>query len=189
MRKLDERYQNLVGIYQTYIPVISIKLQYLLQLWSNGGLYPFAMLLLSAMLAILHWPLCKIILLSVAGTKIARSRNSKCLTMATNAITIPAFSMAMYAYQPHLVMLLWIQWNPSKMDAIRITDFFLYSEVSLTQGLVVDYAPPTIVAIHDKARLSKMKKTVLIRDLLILALRQEPGHSYLGNIATAGCQY
>ena len=33
-------------------------------------------------------------------------------------------------------------------------------------GLVVDHAPPTIVASHDKVRLSTMK-TVLIRDLSI----------------------
>ena len=35
--------------------------------------------------------------------------------------------------------------------------------MSLAQGLVVDHTPPTIVANHDKARLSTMKKTVLIR--------------------------
>ena len=40
---------------------------------------------------------------------------------------------------------------------IGTKDFVIYSEVSLAQVLVVDHAPPTIVANHDKARLSTMK--------------------------------
>ena len=50
-----------------------------------------------------------------------------------------------------------IQWNPSKTNTIGTKDFVLYNEVSLAQGLVVDHTPPTIVASHDKARLSTMK--------------------------------
>ena len=30
-------------------------------------------------------------------------------------------------------------------------NFVRYSEVSLTQGLVVDYAPPTVAASYDKS--------------------------------------
>ena len=55
---------------------------------------------------------------------------------------------------------MYIQWNPSKMDTIGTKDFVLYSVVSLAQGLVVDHTPPTIVASHDKAILSTMKKTI-----------------------------
>ena len=58
-----------------------------------------------------------------------------------------------------------VQWNPSKMDTIGTKDFVLNSKVSL--GLMVDHAPPTIMASHDEARLSAMKKNVLIRDLSI----------------------
>ena len=72
-----------------------------------------------------------------------------------------------------------VQWNPSKTDTTGTKEFVLYSKVSLDQGLVVDHAPPTIMANHDKARLSTMKKMVLIRDLLIfLVLRQESGHTW-----------
>ena len=37
------------------------------------------------------------------------------------------------------------------MDTIGTKGFVLYSEVSLAQGLVVDHAPPTIVASPDKS--------------------------------------
>ena len=44
-----------------------------------------------------------------------------------------------------------VQWNPSKTDSIVTNDFVGCNEVSLAQGLVVDYAPPTIAASCDKA--------------------------------------
>ena len=58
-----------------------------------------------------------------------------------------------------------IQWNPSEADTIGTKYFVHCSEVSLAQGLVVDHAPPTIVASYDKALLWTTKKTVLRRDL------------------------
>ena len=60
--------------------------------------------------------------------------------------------------------------EPSKTDTIGTKEFVLYSKVSLAQGLVVDHTPPTIVANHDKARLSRIR-------------------AYLGKIATAGHCY
>ena len=57
-----------------------------------------------------------------------------------------------------------IQWNPSKTDTIGTNNFVRCSEVSLAQGLVVDHAPPTVVASYDKTLLWTTKKTVL-RDL------------------------
>ena len=53
-----------------------------------------------------------------------------------------------------------LQWSPSKIDTIGTKGFVLYSEGSLAQGLVVDHAPPTIVANHDEAKLLTMKKTI-----------------------------
>ena len=58
-----------------------------------------------------------------------------------------------------------IQWNPSKVDTIRTKNFIHCSKVSLAQGLVVDHAPPTIVASYDKALLWTTKRIVLMRDL------------------------
>ena len=40
---------------------------------------------------------------------------------------------------------------PSNADTIGTNNFICCSEVSLAQGLVVDHAPPTIVASYDKA--------------------------------------
>ena len=57
-----------------------------------------------------------------------------------------------------------VKWNCSKIDTIGTKDFVLYIEMSLAQGLVVDHAPPTVMANHDKAGLSTIKKTILIRD-------------------------
>ena len=86
----------------------------------------------------------------------------------------------------YIVLYKHVQWNPSKIDTIGTKDFVLYSKVSLAQGLVVDRAPPTIMANHDKARLSTIKKTVLIRDLSISSILARI-RTYLGNIATACC--
>ena len=58
-----------------------------------------------------------------------------------------------------------IQWNLSKADTSGTKNFVCCSEVSLTQGLVVDHAPPTITTSYDKALLWTTKKTVLMRDL------------------------
>ena len=55
-------------------------------------------------------------------------------------------------------MLRSIQWNPSKADTIGTKDVHC-SEVSLAQGLVVDHAPPTVVARYDKALQWTMKQT------------------------------
>ena len=75
-----------------------------------------------------------------------------------------------------------LQWNPSRTDTIGTKDFVVNNKVSLAQRLVVDHAPPTIMASYDKAT---MKKTVslLIRDLSISRLLGKN----LGNIATTGC--
>ena len=48
---------------------------------------------------------------------------------------------------------------------------------------MVEHAPPTIMANHDKARLLTMKKTVLNQ---FLDLRQESGRTWAIIIATAG---
>ena len=66
-------------------------------------------------------------------------------------------------YKPLLLLL--IQWNPSKVDTIGTKIFVRSSEVSLAQGLMVDHAPPTITASYDKALLQTTMKTVLMRDL------------------------
>ena len=58
-----------------------------------------------------------------------------------------------------------LQWNPSKVDTIGTENFVRCSEVSLALGLVVDHAPPTIIASYDKALLWTMMKIVLMRDL------------------------
>ena len=59
--------------------------------------------------------------------------------------------------------------------------FILYSEVSFAQGVIVDHAPLTIVANYAGARLWTMKSVVPIKNLLILALRQESRtYMYLG---------
>ena len=46
-----------------------------------------------------------------------------------------------------------VQWNPSKADTIGTKIFVRYSEVSISQGLVVDHTPPTITASYDEALL------------------------------------
>ena len=78
-----------------------------------------------------------------------------------------------------------IQWNPSITDTTGTKDFVLYSEVSFAQGVIADHAPLTIVANYAGARLWTMKSVVLIKDLLLIALRQE-SRVYLGYIATIG---
>ena len=44
-----------------------------------------------------------------------------------------------------------VQWSPSIMDTTGTTDFVLYSEVSLAQGVIVDQTPLTIVASYAGA--------------------------------------
>ena len=56
-----------------------------------------------------------------------------------------------------IILLLLLQWNPSKADTIGTKNFVHCSEVSLAQGLVVDHAPPTIAASYDKALLRTTK--------------------------------
>ena len=65
--------------------------------------------------------------------------------------------------KPRMLKIWTIQWNPFKTDITVTKDFILYSKVPLAQGLVVDHAPPTIVANHDKTRLLTMRKTVIIK--------------------------
>ena len=49
------------------------------------------------------------------------------------------------------------------MDTIGTNDFVHCSEVSLAQGLVVDHAPPTIMASYDKALLHVDDKHYIYR--------------------------
>ena len=62
-----------------------------------------------------------------------------------------------------------IQWSPSITDTTGTKYFVLYSEVSFTQGVIVDHAPLIIVASYAGARLWTMKSVVLIKDLLIFS--------------------
>ena len=78
-----------------------------------------------------------------------------------------------------------VQWSPSITDTIGTKDFVLYSEVSFAQWVIVDHTPPTIVANYAGARQWTMKLVVLMKELLILARRQEL-RTCLGYIATIG---
>ena len=46
-----------------------------------------------------------------------------------------------------------VQWSPSITDTTGTKDFFLFSEVSLAQRVIIDHAPLTIVASYPGARL------------------------------------
>ena len=61
----------------------------------------------------------------------------------------------------------------------NINDFIHCSELSLAQGLVVDHAPPTIMASYDKALLWTTKNTVFIEICQLTAPKQE-FETYLG---------
>ena len=43
-----------------------------------------------------------------------------------------------------------IQWSPSITDTNGTKDFVLYSEVSFAQGVIVDHAPLTIMAMLEQ---------------------------------------
>ena len=62
---------------------------------------------------------------------------------------------------------LWYSGTPLKRTPLGPKILSTVARYLLAQGLVVDHAPPTIVASHDKALLWTTKKTVLIsmRDL------------------------
>ena len=67
----------------------------------------------------------------------------------------------------------YIQWNPSKADTIGTKNL---SAVARCPYLVIDHAPPTIVASYDKALLWTTMKTVLMQ----LTASEQEFETYFG---------